>query len=647
MTHTLRPLLMAVLLAAGTGWMPCVQAQPSTAPQAFELKAQYTKYEYRVPMRDGQRLFTVVYVPKGVQEGKSYPFLMTRTPYSCGPYGVDRYPRAVGPNEDFMKAGYIFVCQDVRGRYMSEGQYAEMAPINPHKGPKDADPSTDMHDSVQWLLDHVVGHNGRVGIWGISYPGFYTATAVIDSHPAIKAASPQAPVADYFHRDDGYHGGALMLAHNYGFLTAFKPQDNPTVEPKGWSRFDYRSQDGYDYFLKLGNLDNIAKSIGKERNPYFDELIENDHYNSYWKARSVAPHLKNIKAAVLTVGGWFDAEDLAGSIGTYQAIERQNPGISNSLVMGPWVHGGWLRTAGQRLGQVEFSSKTSEYFQKQILLPFFEQHLRGGPDAKLPEAQVFETGTNVWRRYSSWPPKEAKSRSLYLQAGGALSWQAPTAMRPEFDHYLSDPNKPVPFVGYSTLGMPREYMVSDQRFAASRPDVLVYQTEVLDEDLTVVGPVSPRLFVSTTGTDADWVVKLIDVYPSDLPPDEGGGPSGAAAPDVGAPPSQPLAGFQQLVRGDPLRGRFRKSFEKPEAMVPGQVEEIRFELPDVAHTFRRGHRIMVQIQSSWFPLIDRNPQRFVRIRDARPEDFQAATQQVYHWRDQASRLELKVLDGPR
>ena len=640
-TKLLFPCALSLLSLAAQAQTP-----PASAPAPYDIKANYTKYEFRVPVRDGKKLFTVVYVPKEAEaSGKRYPFLMTRTPYSCGPYGVDRYTSRLAPSDDFLKAGYIFVCQDVRGRYMSEGAYQEMAPIKPNKGPRDADASTDMHDTVQWLLDHVKGHNGKLGIWGVSYPGFYTSTAVIDSHPAIKAASPQAPIADYFHRDDGYHGGAVMLAHNYGFLTGFKPQDNPTVEPKRWTSFDYNSKDAYDYFLKLGNLDSIAKSIGKERNPYFDELIENDRYNDSWKARSIGPHLKNIKAAVLTVGGWFDAEDLAGALATYQFIEKQNPGISNALVMGPWVHGGWVRTVGKGLGAVDFGSRTSEHFQKQILLPFFEQHLRGGSDAKLPEASIFETGTNVWRQYSAWPPAEAKPRKLYLQAGGKLGWTAPAAGKAEFDSYVSDPNKPVPFIGYTALGMPQEYMVADQRFAATRPDVLVYQTEVLEEDVTVAGPVSPQLFVSTTGTDADWVVKLIDVYPPDLGDELPRNRDQIA--DVPPPPGFQLGGYQQLVRGDPLRGRFRKSFEKPEAMVPGQVEEIRFDIPDVAHTFRRGHRIMVQIQSSWFPLIDRNPQSFVQIRSARPEDFKAATQKVFHWKEQPSAVQLRVIEGGR
>ncbi|MDM4767219.1 CocE/NonD family hydrolase [Pelomonas sp. SE-A7] len=636
------------LLAASAVQAQTPPPAAASAP-AYDSAANYTKYEYKVPVRDGKKLFTVVYVPKEAARdaAKTYPFLMVRTPYSCGPYGVDNMGvRRLAPSEDFLKAGYIFVCQDVRGRYMSEGHFVEMTPhVANKKSKNDVDESSDTHDSVQWLLDHVKGHNGKLGLWGISYPGFYVAASIIDSHPAIKAASPQAPIADYFMRDDGYHGGGLMLVHNYGFFTSYKVQDNPTIGPKGSLPFDYNSRDGYDYFLKLGNLANIQKSFGPkgERNPYFDQLVDNDTYNEHWKARAIPPHLKGIKAAVLTVGGWYDAEDLAGPLSVYKHIKAQNPGSSNQLVMGPWVHGGWSRSVGKALGQISFAQNNSEFFQKKIVFPFFEQHLRGAADAKLPEAYMFETGTNVWRQYDAWPPAQAKARTLYFQPGGKLGFTPPAAAQSAFDQYISDPNKPVPFVGYTALSMPQEYMVSDQRFAATRPDVLVYESEVLEEDVTVAGPVGAKLFVSTSGTDSDWVVKLIDVHPP-----EAGEPPGARSRD-GAPsdpetPKSNFGGFQQLVRGDPLRGRFRNSFEKPEAMVPGKVEQIAFDLPDVNHTFRRGHKIMVQVQSSWFPLIDRNPQSFVRIRDAKPEDFKAATQKVYRWKDQASGLVLRVID---
>lgn len=615
----------------------------SAAPAPYDFKANYTKYEYRIPVRDGVRLATTVYVPK--DSSKKYPILMTRTPYSCAPYGSDRYSGRLAPSEDFLKAGYILVCQDVRGRNMSEGRFVEMTPHVPNKKSKnDVDESSDMHDSVQWLLDHVAGHNGRVGIWGNSYPGFYSAASIIDSHPAIKAASPQAPIADYYKGDDGYHGGAFMLAHNYGFFTSFKPQPNPTSEPSRWGEFRYSSGDAYNYFLKLGNLSNIAKTLGTPGNPYFNDLIEHDSYDEHWKPKSITPHLKGIRAAVLTVGGWFDAEDLPGPLAIYRSIETRNPGISNQIVMGPWRHGGWFRTAGKSMGSVSFGGNNSEYFMKQVMLPFFEQHLRAQGEAKIAEATMFETGSNVWRHYPAWPPAEAKPRQLYFQAGGKLDWKRPEASAgaEAVDRYVSDPNKPVPFTSYAAQGMPAEYMVGDQRFAATRPDVLVYQTEVLERDLTVAGPIKARLYVSTTGSDSDFIVKLIDVYPHDM---EDESPSGPPPSDV-PPPRQTLNSYQQLVRGEPLRARFRKGLDKPEAVVPGEVMALDIELPDVNHNFRRGHRLMVQVQSSWFPLLDRNPQRFVRIKDAAPEDFQPATQTLFRAGDRASQLEMRVIEGP-
>jgi len=636
--------LTALTLAAA----PALADDAPDAKPKYEPREHYTKYEYRIPVRDGKKLFTAVYVPK--DQSKRYPLLMVRTPYSCGPYGVDRDGVGhVAPNEAFLKAGYIFVCQDVRGRFMSEGSFVEMTPHKPvKKVPTDVDESSDTHDSVQWLIDHVPGNNGRVGIWGISYPGFYTSASIIDSHPAIKAASPQAPVTDLFMGDDSYHGGAFMLAANFGFYTFFKPQQTPVLPPKQWPQFDYGTADGYEYFLQFNNLDAMAARLAGEGKPnhYFDDQLAHQVYDEFWKPRAITPHLKNIHAAVLTVGGWFDAEDLAGPLATYRAIARQSPATDNRLVMGPWVHGGWIGTPGRSLGRVNFHQPTSEQFQTEVLLPFFEQHLRDAPDPKLPKvakATVFETGTNVWRRYDAWPPKEAQARTLYFAPGGKLSFTPPTGAEPAFDAWTSDPAKPVPFVGYAAMGVPQEYMVSDQRFASTRPDVLTYRSEVLDEDLTLAGPITARLFASTTGTDADWVVKVIDVYPSDLEEGEAGPKKRRPRTEDVEAPEPALGAYQQLVRGDPLRGRFRKSMEKPEAMVPGQVEELKVELQDVNHTFRRGHRIMVQVQSSWFPLVDRNPQSFVPIHSARPEDFKVATQKLYRWQGQASGLEVQVL----
>ena len=622
-------------------------ADDDAKPAAYEPREHYTKYEHRVPVRDGSRLFTVVYVPK--DDSRRYPLLMVRTPYGCGPYGVDRDGiRGLAPSEAFLKAGYIFVCQDVRGRNLSEGRFIEMTPHRPAKqGAADFDESSDTHDSVQWLLDHVPGHNGRVGLWGVSYPGFYTAASIIDSHPAIKAASPQAPIGDLFMGDDAYHGGAFMLAANFGFYTGFKPQQAPVAPPKQWPQFDWGTLDGYEYFLQLGNLDAMSQRLSRDGgpNPYFDVQVEHDRYDDFWKQRAILPHLKNIRAAILTVGGWFDAEDLAGPLATFRAIARQSPATDNRLVMGPWVHGGWVSAPGRQLGRVQFQQATAEQFQQEVLLPFFEQHLREvAPKAPIAKVTVFETGTNVWRRYDAWPPRQAQPRSLYFAPGGRLSFTPPAEGAPAFDSWGSDPARPVPFIGYTALGVPQEYMVADQRFAATRPDVLTYRSDVLEDDVTVAGPILARLFAATTGTDGDWVVKLIDVYPPELE-EQAARRRKPRTEDV-EPGEAPLGGYQQLVRGDPLRARFRKGFDAPEAMVPGQVEELRVQLQDVNHTFRRGHRIMVQVQGSWFPLIDRNPQTFVPIRSARPQDFQPATQRLYRWQGQASALELPVL-GPR
>ena len=653
-----RPLPVLTLLLSLAFAAPAIHAATHVTDDADksagaqrDLRETYTKYEYRIPMRDGTRLFTVVYVPK--DSSKTYPFLVNRTPYSVGVnagdehhYGVDWFPKQLGPSKEFDDAGYIFVKQDVRGRYMSEGKWVEMTPHGKDvkRAPGEGTESQDMYDTMEWLLKHVPNNNGKAGIYGISYPGFYTSASIIDSHPSIKAASPQAPVTDLYMGDDAYHGGAFMLAANFGFYAAFTEQQNPTPLPKTWSSFDYGAADSYDFFLKHRTMRNILATLTPQQRALLQPTIEHDTYDEFWKLRAIAPHLKNIKAAVLTVGGWFDAEDLQGPFTTYHAVKKYNPTIFNGLVIGPWVHGGWARYDGKRLGNVSFDSKTGDYFRTRIQFPFFEEQLKGvKPAHALAQVNAFETGSNVWRQYEAWPPVQAKPRTLYFGANGTLGWTQPAA-NAGFDEYVSDPAKPVPYIGYPSTGVPQEYMVSDQRFASSRPDVLTYQTEVLEDDVTIAGPVNPKLFVSTTGTDADWVVKLIDVYPQEFP---------AATPagerprinDV-APPAGPLAGTQQLVRGNPLRGKFRHSFEKPEPFVPGKVEAVDFALGDVNHTFRRGHRIMVQVQSSWFPLVDLNPQTFVSIPQAKPEDFRKATQRVYHAPETPSGLQVLVLPRP-
>ena len=633
-----RPCLLALVLAFLTV-VPVAPAQKDAAP--FDIKAHYTKYEYRIPMRDGVKLFTAVYVPKDTLQ--AYPFLVNRTPYGVGPYGEDRYPKRLGPSEEFARTGYIFVSQDVRGRYQSEGEFVEMRPHIDNPQPGQTDESTDMYDTVDWLLKHVPNNNGKVGIWGISYPGFFTSASIIDSHPAIKAASPEAPMTNEFEGDDVYHGGAFMLNGNFEFYSVFFWQRAHGLEfpPGPWPEFPYATTDAYDYFLQHGpDLTTIAAAI---KNPLFDANYQHDTYDDYWRARDISQHMHGIKCAVLTVGGWFDAEDLSGPVQTYHAIEKNNPGIFNSLVIGPWAHGQWAWGDGKMMGRVPFNSATGEYYREHIIFPFFEHYLKGKGDPQLPDAYVFETGSNVWRQYDSWPPKNVQRKTVYLHANGKLSFDLPAAGEAAFDEYVSDPTHPVPYTSYATLDVPQEYMVTDQRFAAKRSDVLTYVSDPLTEDITIAGPVSPKLQVSSSGTDSDFDVKLIDVYPADY--DKSLGDVDETHKDVPMP-REKMGGYQQLVRGEPMRAKFRNSWSKPEPMTANQVTPLNFEMQDVNHTFRRGHRIMVQIQSSWFPLTDLNPQRFVDTAKAKPSDFVKATERVYHTPQAASGIVVGVVPQP-
>jgi hypothetical protein len=598
-----------------------------------DIRARYTKYEHRIPVRDRTRLFTAVYVPKDVQEAR--PILLNRTPYGVSPYGADRFPERLGPSEHFVKDGYIFAYQDVRGRYMSEGEWIEMTPHKPRKsGPRDVDESTDAWDTIDWLVRNVPGNNGRVGMWGISYPGFYVSASMIDAHPALKAASPQAPVTDLFMGDDSYHNGAFMLAANFGFYVHFPPREGGPKPPSERRRFDYGTPDGYDYHRRLGPLSGTLTALGGNR--YWTETLAHATYDEFWKSRNVAAHLKNIEHAVLTVGGWFDAEDLAGPLRTYRAIEDSSPGAESAIVMGPWSKGD-----GERLGNLDFGSKTAAYYREAVEYAFFSRHLAGAKAPPVAEATMFQTGTNEWRRYDAWPPSGVVKRSFYFGPGRRLRLEPPEEAE-AFDEYVSDPANPVPYLGYIAQGMRSDYMTEDQRFASTRPDVVFFETEPLEEDLAASGPIEVDLHVSTTGSDSDFVVKLVDVYPNDFPT-----PPRKEDEDGPVPPSAvKMGGYQQLVRGEPFRGKFRNGFERPEPFVPGQPARIRFRLPDVCHVFRRGHRLMVQVQSSWFPLVDLNPQTFVHIPKAAASDFRKATQRIYRSKALASSVALLV-EPPR
>ena len=590
------------------------------------VKANYTKYEYQIPMRDGIKIFTSVYVPK--DDSKTYPFMLNRTPYSVAPYGIDNYREKLGPSTYFQKSGYIFVYQDVRGRWMSEGTFQNVRPHNPKKGPKDFDESTDTFDSIEWLLKNVKGHNGRVGQSGISYPGFNTAAGMIDAHPALKACSPQAPVIDWFVGDDFHHNGCLFLPHAFNFMSGFgKERPEPTRKGARVSH-DHETPDGYQFFLDMGPLANADKKFLKGGISFWNEMMKRGTYDDLWQAMNLRPHLKNIKPAVMTVGGWFDAENLFGALECYNSTEKQSPGCDNTLVMGPWDHGGWSRGAGDSLGNARFNSKTAEYFRQNIELPFFEFHLKDIPSLKQPEAHVFETGTNVWRKYDAWPPKDSNPLSLFFQEKGTLT--SKPDLSEGFDSYISDPSKPVPYMERITTKMDYEYMVADQRHAARRPDVLVYQSPELKSDLTLAGPVKVDLWVSTTGTDADWVVKVIDVFPNDYP-DFDPNPAGVR-----------MGNYQMLIRGEPFRGKFRNSFSKPEPFEPNKPTKVSFTMPDICHTFRPGHKLMVQVHSTWFPLVDRNPQKFCDIYSALESDFSLQTHKIHRSPEMQSGITVRV-----
>ncbi len=586
----------------------CVASQLSAQP--FDVKAHYVKREVYIPMRDGKKLFTAIYLPK--DSSRTYPILLNRTPYSIAPYGTDTFPRALRPSEHFARDGYIFVFQDVRGRVMSEGDFVNMTPHKPVKQSKqDIDESTDTYDCIEWLLKHIKNHNGKVGQWGISYPGFYTSAGMIDAHPALKASSPQAPICDWFTGDDFHHNGAVFLPHFFGFFYVFgQPRPTPGIYQPQW--FKFPTSDGYKFYLELGPLKNV-NNYYKGNIAFWNELTKHETYDDFWKVRNLRPHLKNIKPAVLTVGGWFDAENLYGALQTYQTVEKQSPKTQNSIVMGPWVHGGWNRGIGEHLGDITFRQKTSIYYQDSIEYPFFSYYLKGKGNYKPAEAIMFETGTNIWKRYEQWPPKNGAEETFYLGSNGGLY---PTVHK-HIEEFVSDPKKPVPYMINCETGMTKEYMVADQRFAATRPDVLVYKTEALTTATTYGGPVKVNLTVSTTGTDADWIVKIIDVYPDDAPADTINGKV------------IKMGGYQMLVRGEVMRGKFRNSFEKPEPFVPGQPTQVSFSINDINHTFKPGHRLMIQVQSTWFPLVDRNPQQFINIFEAGETDFIKATHQVY------------------
>ncbi|HEU5291274.1 MAG TPA: CocE/NonD family hydrolase [Cyclobacteriaceae bacterium] len=610
------PLLFAIAI-----FVPAAAQQQQRKADSLYVLQNFDKFEYQIPMRDGIKLFTQVFVPK--DKSKEYPFLMNRTCYSIQPYGPDKFPNRLGPSRYTMRDGYIFVRQDVRGRWMSEGTFDNMRPNIPGNDKKNktaVDESSDTWDTIDWLIKNIKGNNGRVGIYGISYPGFYSAASLPDAHPALKASSPQAPISDFFF-DDFHHMGAYLQSYTAAFATFGYQHDAPT--PKSWyedkaKRFP-KEPDGYDFYFRQGPLKNITEKYHHD-NFFWQQIIDHPNYDEFWQQRSLLPHLKNIKPAVMVVGGWYDAEDLFGPLNIYKKIEASTPGAYNTIVMGPWDHGGWSREQGKTThNHIYFGDSISTFYQREIEKKFFAYFLKSVGQPNLPEAYMYDTGKKEWRQFDVWPPTQYPPLALYFGENGKLSVNQPTPKEAVFE-YISDPAKPVPYTS-QTEGLtftPRRFMSDDQREASRRPDVITFETDPLQEDVVLAGEILAKLKVSMTGTDADFIVKLIDVYPSDHPNYDHN------------PKNIIMGGYQQLVRHETFRGRFRNGFDKPEPFKSNEITDVEFPLQDILHTFKKGHRIMIQIHSTWFPYIDRNPQKYVdNIYKANEEDFIKSTIRVY------------------
>ncbi len=579
------------------------------------IKDNYTKREVYIPMRDGTRLFTAIYEPK--DKGTLYPILMIRTPYSVAPYGEENFRATLGPSKEYIREGFVFVYQDVRGKYMSEGDFIANRPLSKDKK---SDESTDTYDTIDWLVKHIRS-NKKVGIWGVSAPGMYASFSLINSHPNLLAVSPQAPVTDWFLGDDRHHNGAFMLMGTFSFLSSFgRTRDSiSTRHPGGFG--SYNTSDSYGFYLKTGALKNFNEKYLDGKSILWNEMMYNPDYNDYWEDRNYIKHIQQVKPQVLVTGGWFDQEDLYGPLKTYAQLAKYNKDNLH-LVMGPWYHGSWTRFDGDSLASVSFGSKTAIHYRQQIELPFFKKYLKGEVSAQQDPVQVFYTGGNYWKSYEQWPIPTQKPTSLYMHADGSLSFQK-SKLDKSHVSYDADPAKPVPYTNEKTVMRGFKYMIEDQSFPTKRPDVLVFESDILEDDITIAGNIVANLFISSTGTDADFVVKLIDVHPYDS--------------------KSTMSDYHMLVRGEVMRAKYRNSFSKPEPLVPNEVHAVSFDMQDAAHVFKKGHRIQVQIQSSWFPLVDRNPQKFIDIYKAEDTDFSRQTQTIHLSKAYPSNILLPIV----
>lgn len=616
---------------------------PSKTQQKFKyVEENYNKLETAITMRDGVKLFTSIYTPK--DNSKTYPILLQRTPYSTRPYGANKFKTRIAPNEHLMKEGNIVVYQDVRGRWMSEGTYDNMRAYIPNKLDSTfVDESSDTFDTIDWLVKNVENNNGNVGTWGISYPGFYSTYSTIDAHPALKAASPQASIADFYF-DDFHHNGAFTLSYFRAVPLFGTPKDTPT--DSSWYKIpDLNTKDQYQFFLDAGPLSNLDHFFEYEKldNPalknsdnasdfFWNELKEHPNYDEVWQSKDILQHLKNIKSHVATmvVGGTFDAEDLYGALETYKTIEKYNKDNYNTLVFGPWSHGQWATTKTKNsVGNYYFGDSISIKYQERIETKFFNHFLKGTGDKNtgLPEAYIYDTGKKEWNSYAVWPPKNAEKQTFYLADNQKLASEKEKETGIQF---ISNIKKPVPYSeDIKTVFTPRKYMTDDQRFAARRSDVLVFETPVLKDDITLSGDMLAKLQVATTGTDADWIVKIVDVHPADTNEN-----------NKDMQNHLKMSNYHLMVRSEVMRGKFRNSFTFPEPFIPNKKTAVNIKLQDVHHTFKKGHKLQIQVQSTWFPLIDLNPQTYVdNIFKATAEDFKTQTHTVFT----SSEIEFTVL----
>lgn len=603
----------------------CTQSQQSY------VKDNYEKKEYMIEMRDGVKLFTAVYSPK--DKSKSYPILMIRTPYSSAPYGEDKFAGFLGASKDFVQEGFIFVIQDVRGRYMSEGEFDNMRAYIPNKTGKQFDESSDTYDTIEWLINNIENNNKKVGIWGNSYPGFYALMGTIDAHPNLVCASPQAPISDWFVGDDMHHNGAFSVLMSFNFFKGFgKPRPEPLTKYPPAAEYD--SPDAYNFFLNHTPIKLLNEKILKNEIPFWDTMMTHGTYDYYWKSRSNLQHLKKMKPAILLVGGWYDAEDMYGPLHIYKTIEQNDKPNNTRLVMGPWTHGSWIWAKGDSLGDFYFGGNTADYYRNEILLPFFKFYLKGEGSLNLNDVYVFDTGTNKWSNYPTWPPEKADEVKYYFQADENLNQQIPASQN-SFTEYLNDPFNPVPYTAKfqdSKQFYNPVHLIEDQRYVSTRPDVLTFESEVLTQDVTIAGPITADLFVSTTGSDVDFVVKVIDVYPDNEKDQE---------PN---PANVEMGGYERLVRTEIMRGKFRNSYEKPEPFEPNKVTEVKINLNDAYHTFKAGHKIMIQVSSSYFPFFDVNPNTFCNIYNSDKDKFVKAMIKIYHSKDYPSSIKFFTLN---